>query len=285
MKDLNADYVRDYIYYYAKNYTSLEILQWMIGVYAFLTFFACVASIMSNTLINGIIMVFLTLLYTIVVLVFQKKADQVNSFSLRFLVTGIFGAFSAIYFLLFACTFLDATRHGTLPSKAVLLLLLLLFTFIFHFTVLRNVIKGRYTEKNMKKPKVSKVVVLCASIGTVLGISAARLFAPILAKHQAVVAGILVLGFTGVGCLFAIGTTQLWAYYFCKKFGITCDEDGENTSILLTHYDKVPKQKMSKRKIKKKMSPLKKAFLIILLVIVAILTILAVIGYLAGPAD
>ena len=90
---------------------------------------------------------------------------------------------------------------------------------------------------------------------------------------------------TLISCLFAIGTTQLWAYYFCKKFGITCDEDGENTSILLTHYDKVPKQKMSKRKIKKKMSPLKKAFLIILLVIVAILTILAVIGYLAGPAD
>lgn len=283
MKDLNADYVRDYIYYYAKNYTSLEILQWMIGVYAFLTFFACVASIMSNTLINGIIMVFLTLLYTIVVLVFQKKADQVNSFSLRFLVTGIFGAFSAIYFLLFACTFLDATRHGTLPSKAVLLLLLLLFTFIFHFTVLRNVIKGRYTEKNIKKPKASKRVALWASVGACVGVIIARRLSPMLTESVKMV--IISLLCTLISCLFAIGTTQLWAYYFCKKFGITCDEDGENTSILLTHYDKVPKQKMSKRKIKKKMSPLKKAFLIILLVIVAILTILAVIGYLAGPAD
>ena len=78
----------------------------------------------------------------------------------------------------------------------------------------------------------------------------------------------------------AIAHINFVQYYYCKKYGITCDEDGNETSPKLEHKPKAPKRRARKIKKVKKKLPLEVRILIgIVCTCAAIFLALFIIGF------
>ncbi len=284
--------VRDLIYLDTERYTSLDNLRVFYWGIIILPFFMVLIGIISIKMIGVcwrslfpiVSIAVWSVLYWIFVLTIQSKKTK-KTFELRFLVNGICGVFLSSLWWIFAASFSFPTDTPLFEPDFLLLILpfYLLFTVIYIAAIILGVHKGIY-GKIREKGRSRTFLMISAYAGAILpgmgsvGMNMSRLMrahASERAQTIAVTIGIVLLIF-----LPAIAHINFVQYYYCKKYGITCDEDGNETSPKLERKPKVPKRRARKIKKVKKKLPLAVRILIgIVCTCAAIFLALFIIGF------
>jgi membrane protein len=279
------------IYLNPGNYISLESLKILYWGIIIIPFFMVLIGIVAINMIGVswrslfpiVSIVIWSILYWTFVLTIQSKKTK-KTFKLRFLVNGIFGVFISSLFWIFAASFNLASETQFLQLDFFLWLLFfyLLFSFIYVFVIILCVQKGVFALIK-KKSKTKTALKISAFFGSlipvsgVLGIYASRLMrahTSISTQHSVITISTCLLVF-----LPALAHINFVQYYYCKKYGITCDEDGNETSPELERKPKARKRRARKMKKVKKKLPLAVRILIgIVCTFAAIFLILFIIG-------
>lgn len=175
-----------------------------------------------------------SLFYWIFVFTLQSKRTKKN-FELRFLVNGISGLFvSSLTWILFV-SFNLTSDTPFLSSDFFLWMLLfyLLFSLIYVFAIILCVHKGVFALIK-KKSKTKTALMVSVFFGTVIsssgviGLYTSRVIrAHVSISIQLLIVTILVILLV---FLFALAHINFVQFYYCKKYGINCDEHGNTTS-------------------------------------------------------
>ena len=240
------------IYLNPGNYISLESLKILYWGIIIIPFFMVLIGIVAINMIGVswrslfpiVSIVIWSILYWTFVLTIQSKKTK-KTFKLRFLVNGIFGVFISSLFWIFAASFNLASETQFLQLDFFLWLLFfyLLFSFIYVFVIILCVQKGVFALIK-KKSKTKTALKISAFFGSlipvsgVLGIYASRLMrahTSISTQHSVITISTCLLVF-----LPALAHINFVQYYYCKKYGITCDEDGNETSPELERANNRP---------------------------------------------
>ena len=161
-----------------------------------------------------------------------------NTFELRFLVNGISGLlFSLLIWFLFACRCIfDPVGDNGLADLSFCLWLLplyVLFSVSYIALIVLGVHKGVFKKirKQWQSPVVLAIDALLASL-IPLAVAAGMVTSRILRSHASVSTRNLVMTIGPVLLIFlpALGHINFVQYFYCKKYQITCDEDGNTNS-------------------------------------------------------
>ena len=202
-----------------------------------------------------------SLLYWIFIFTIQSKKTK-KTFELRFLVNGISGLF------LFSLFLLLYTSINLVADKTIVgfdfSLWILLFYVIFSAIYIALVIYGVHKDiyKNIReKSKTPKAVAIATLFSmlipymSALGVYASKILrANASIEAQYIVIAVCFLFLIFIPILAHINFVQ---YYYCKKYKIFCDENGDTTSPYLEPQPRKNK-KLDKKADKKPTKPKKK---------------------------
>lgn len=254
--------VRDFIYLDTRRYMSLDSLRvfyWGIFIIPFCMFVMGIVSINLNgnnwkSLFPIVSIVIWSLLYWTFVLTIQSKRTK-KTFELRFLVNGISGLLiSSLFWILYTSINLIADKPIVgFDFSLWILFFYLLFSVSYVALIVVGVHKGVYKKisEKSKKPKVLAIAAFFAAVLPGAGISGMytskllRAYASI--SVQSIVATIC---FVLIIFLPALAHINFVQFYYCRKYGIDCDEHGNKTSPELERKPKKIK-KVKKRQKKK----------------------------------
>lgn len=285
------------IYLDTKRYTSLDNLRvfyWAISIIPFFMTVMSIASINStgvnwHSLFPIVSFGVWSLFYWIFVLTIQSDRTK-KSFELRFLVNGISGLFlSSLFWILYTSFNLVADKPIVeFDFSLWILFFYLLFSILYIVLVVIGVHKGVYKKIREKShtPKALAIAALFSSLIPGAGVSGMytsrllRSYATI--SVQSIVATICVVLIIFLPALAHINFVQ---FYYCKKYGINCDEDGNTMSPALERKPKKAKTikdnpKKSNKNSKKKLPLILKILIGIACVPIAAFILLLLIGFL-----
>lgn len=236
---------RDLIYLDAKRYTSLEKIRrfyWLtiiIQIFMLIAGFAAIKinGVNSRSLFPLISIAAWNLFYWILVLTIQSRRTK-KTFELRFLVNGICGLLtSSIFLCLYITISLFAYSPAFEPGFIVwILLTYLLFSFLYVVLIVIGVHKGVY-KKIREKTHAPKALAIDAFLAAILPLvclagmytgKILRANASASAQDMAAAVSFVLLIFTP-----ALAHVNFVQYYYCKKYGILCDENGDTASLML----------------------------------------------------
>lgn len=281
---------QDFVYLDTKRYISIDDLRtlyWAILIFPISMIVASVVSIKFTglhwkSLFPMISYGIWSLFYWLLVCKIQSKKTK-NTFALRFLVNGLTGLLISSLFWIF-CSSISLTADSPFLEFDLclwILLFYLIFSTVYILAIIFGVHKGLFSRiKKRNKTKIT--LTLSAFFGAILPVSgiigiqiskSVRTHMSIEGQHWVI---------TILACLMiflpALAHINFLQYYYCKKYGIDCDEDGNTTSPSLERKTKGPEHR--KEKPKKKPFPLFLKILIgILSIPVAFFVILFIIGF------
>jgi len=227
----------DLVYLNTKKYLSLNNLRRFYWCSIIVLFFMAVIGIMSieyiginwKSLFPLVSIAIWSLLYWIFVLKIQSKRTK-KTFALRFLVNGISGLMmSSLMWILYAST----TPFLSFNFLLWILGFYLLFSLIYVIAIIFCVHKGvfaRIKEKGKTKTAliISTVFGELIPVFAVLGMHSSRL----MRAHASISTQYTVMTIITILMIFipALAHINFVQYYYCKKYGINCDEHGNTTS-------------------------------------------------------
>lgn len=286
--------VLDLVYLDTKRYASLANLRVFYWGITIIPFFMIVMGIVSismtginwRSLFPLVSIAVWSLLYWIFVLTIQSKRTK-KTFELRFLVNGIFGSLISFLFWIFYTSFSLTADNSFLTIDFFMWILLyyLLFSILYICIIIFGVHKGLYRvirEKSRTKTFITIAGFFAAVLpgAGVSGMYASRLLRSYASINiQNIFAAISFLLTIFLPALSHINFVQ---YYYCKKYGIACDEKGNTGSPELEpkQKKKVQRQRKSCEKKDKRKFPLALKILIgIVCAPIAALTVLLFIGF------
>ena len=276
--------VRNFIYLDTKRYISLSFLKVFYWKVLIIPIIMIIMGIAGKSLFPLVSIAVWSLLWWIFVLILQSKRVK-KTFELRFLVNGILGLFvSSLFWILYiAINLVSDAPFAELNFFLWILLFYLLFTAIYMAVIILFVHKGIYSK--IKEKSQSKTALMLTGIFSELlpgaGISG-MYSARFLRAHASmdIRYTVAAVGFVLLIFLIGLANGNFVQYYYCKKYGITCDEDGNETSPKLEHKPKAPKRRARKIKKVKKKLPLEVRILIgIVCTCAAIFLALLIIGF------
>ena len=237
---MNTNNFKDYVYYGAEKYPTVQILKQMIIVFICFAGIGSVWGISSGGkfLVYSIAIDVLVIAYTISVFVLQRKW-KLDKFSTRFWVSGIFSAFSSAFFLLFLYLILEGSDEKVSSLyKLCIIIGLLLFLLIYFTIVILKVHQGEFSDKRaVKKSRATQFALL----GAIAGITFARIF--LSNSNQQTATALAVLCFFIISLLFSLGTINFLKCYYIKKYSIVGDDLEE--VIILPETVKRARKKMT----------------------------------------
>ena len=276
--------VRNFIYLDTKRYISLSFLKVFYWKVLIIPIIMIIMGIAGKSLFPLVSIAVWSLLWWIFVLILQSKRVK-KTFELRVLVNGILGLFvSSLFWILYiAINLVSDAPFAELNFFLWILLFYLLFTAIYMAVIILFVHKGIYSK--IKEKSQSKTALMLTGIFSELlpgaGISG-MYSARFLRAHASmdIRYTVAAVGFVLLIFLIGLANGNFVQYYYCKKYGITCDEDGNETSPKLEHKPKAPKRRARKIKKVKKKLPLEVRILIgIVCTCAAIFLALLIIGF------
>ncbi len=193
-----------------------------------------------------------SLLYWIFVLTIQSKKTK-KTFELRFLVNGISDLFlSFLFWLLYTSLNLVADKSVVgFDFSLWILLFYVFFSAVFIALVVLGVHKDVY-KKIREKSKTPKAVAISALFGTLIPyMGALGLYTSKILRANASVGVENIVGticFVFVIFIPILGHINFVQYYYCKKYKILCDENGDATSPKLEPQIKVKKTSKKQNK-------------------------------------
>lgn len=229
---MDAKKAKSYVYYYAEKYPSLAQLKQGIAIHAVFCYIYLVFAVLtSEALIYAVPSLLLTFIYTFWVCRLQKNGGNVNSFSLRFLISGAYAVHLAAIFLIMQYLFLRAAALDSPFNMLAVPTLLMLFTVFCNAVIALNVKSGKYL-KNRKSKDTPLAGFIVGAVLLIVMVILSIFRSDVLIK-------VFVFSPSIMSVLFLLGTHNFLKLYWCKKYDINSDERGNNTSpALLTKSDK-----------------------------------------------
>lgn len=232
----------DFIHWGEGSYHSFEDLKYLgICLYLFLSVIVLVYGIVGKIVFSIVTILILDMLYIIFLCVLHHHNIK-KVYSLRFLVNGISSVFLSMYFMLLGFTAILAINYNTLILILIAIFSYVLFVISYCIIMLIFIKKGIFNKE--KNKKVSRASIICCSLTPVAGMIgyslAARLNSVFEISNE--MAGLIAFwGCEFVVCLSSLGLMNFMKYYYCRKYSITCTEDGDTTSPHLEPPKKVKK--------------------------------------------
>ena len=224
----------DLVYLNTKTYISLKLLKFFYFGTIIIPIMMFVVWIVAKSIFPIVSIAIWTLLYWVFIFVIQSERVK-KTFELRFLVNGITGLFISSLIWLFFTAFNIAADTPLFGWNFCLLALLLywIFTAVYIAITLLLVHKGvcgKIRKKTQGKTAYIVTIVLMALFPS--GILARRYRARLIREHLSVSTQITIIMVCVVliMILCALGNINFLQYYYCKKYGINCDEHGNTTS-------------------------------------------------------
>lgn len=233
---------RDFIYLHTKRYMSLDNLRvfyWAILIIPFSMVVLGSAAIKMTgvgwrSLFPLVSIAIWSLLYWALVFVLQNRKTK-KTFALRFLVNGLSGLLlSSLFWILYTsiCLIADKWIFG-FDFCLWILFFYLLFSVLYVMLIILGVHKGVY-KKIRKKTHTPRALALDAVLASLIPVSGVlgMMTSKWLRAHtndrtQDLVAA---LGFVFLIFIPALAHINFVQYYYCKKYKILCDENGDTTS-------------------------------------------------------
>ncbi len=280
--------VRDFVYLDTKRYVSIESLRLFYWAIFIIPFMMVVMGIVGKSAFPLVSIAVWSVLYSTFVLVLQSKRVK-KTFELRFLVNGITGLFTSSLFWILYTSIHVVSDNPFLEFDFFLWVLLfyLLFTVVYIAGIILGVHKGIY-GKIKEKSQTKTALAITAFFASVLpgaGVSGIHT-GKLLRAHASVSVQntVVTIGFVLLIFLPALAHINFVQYYYCRRYGITCDEDGDTTSPKLECKPSKSKtrkkgKKSCKKNDKKKIPLVLKILIGIACVPVAIFLILLLIGF------
>lgn len=263
------------VYLDTGRYISLESLKYFYLAGFFFTLFMLIASIAGKVLFPIMSMLIWTVLYWVFIGILSSKRVK-KTFQLRFLVNGISSVFMSALFLLFGFSII--LTSGMLPAESVLWLtvIYILFSVLYCAVVVVGVHKGVFGKINEKSQNKTFMMISAMAGAFIPCTGAVGVFVSRFVKNIAGADVQAILAFFGfIYILFAtiLGYINFVQYYYCKKYSITCDENGNSTS---------PKLEPPPKKKKGELNIIVKVLIRILLVLAALFVVFLFIGILSS---
>lgn len=233
---------RDLIYLDTQRYLSLKSLRVFYPAIIIFPFMMVVCGIVAinfigvnwKSLFPLVSVAIWSLLYWIFVLTIQSKKTK-KTFELRFLVNGISGLFISSLFWILYTSFSLASDKPIVDFDFSLWILFfyLFFSILYIGLVVFGVHKGIY--KNIKKKSQSpKFTALSAFFASILpGMGVLGMWTSRALRNHASVSVQNVIGTIALVLIIflpALAHINFVQFYYCKKYGIDCDENGNKTS-------------------------------------------------------
>lgn len=273
---------RELVYLDTERYMSLDNLRVFYWGIIIIPVIMLVMGIVGKIIFPVVSILLWSLLYWIFVVLIQSKYIK-KTFELRFFVNGICGLFLSSLFLILFLSFdlvADADKQFLgFNFYLWILVFYLSFSLIYVLAIIIGVHKGIFARiKQMSKSKT--ILVISAFFGTlipcsgILGIYVSRMMrshARLSIQYAVITVFMVLLIF--IPALAHINFVQ---YFYCKKYGIVCDENGDTTSPMLERQNrkKTSTRKEQKNQHKKKTPLISK--ILITIVSVPIIFFLAV---------
>ena len=205
-----------------------------------------------------------------------------NNYALRFLSDGIVNMLLSSLFLTSAYTILCATdcdtdfvKYGTLISY-VMFIILHVVLMLCH----SKFDKYQHTNQSLETKRTSLFIGSLIPISGTIGMIVARIIFGAFDFKNQVAVYVVFVAFTIVSLLFSLGYVNFVKYYYCKKYRIICDENGDTMSSNLEPKKKDKKKKTRKQVLKgKEMNIFFKILLILIGISVSIFAILFIIEF------
>ena len=287
--------VKNLIYLDTQRYMSIDNLKafyWCILIIPVSTVVMGVASIQVSgvswkTLFPIVSTIVWSFIYWLFVLIIKSNHVK-KTFTLRFIVNGVSGLLLSSLLMIF---FFSLVFSSDIPFLSVdFIFWVMIFYIIFSLVYIALIIlciQKDFFATIRKKTQTKTFIIISAFFGELIpgaGVSGMyisrmmRSYAEIDVQYTVIV--VLSLALIFIPALAHINFVQ---YYYCKKYNITCDENGNETSPNLE--EKAPKTKNKKmykthRKSDKKKPLFLKILIAILCVPIAVFLLLLFIGFL-----
>lgn len=224
---MDLEKIKGFVYHGAEGYSSIVQMRKTVYVYLLLTFVPVGASVVGDVFAFGVVAFTVTLLYVLIVYTFPLRCPQ-PSFSCRFAVTAFHLIILSLELQLLEFTILYAGKYIGLGSIALILGLQILSAAVFVFIKVIKVKKGKYlNKKEYASSDGSPAIVGASSFGYLL----ARMLIRNTDIDSGAAAIIATTLFTALSVVIAlVAAYHLLKYYYCKKYRITCDENGVSVS-------------------------------------------------------
>ena len=242
--------VRDLIYLDSKRYISIQslrVLYWAISIIPLIMITWGIVAINTiginwRSLFPLISITVWSLLYWTLVLTVQRKKSK-KTFELRFLVNGLSGLLiSSLFWILYSS--LSLLNNNPLISFDFLLWILLFYflsSVLYIGLVVLGTHKGIYKKikKKSQTPKALAISAFFAAILPTTGVMGMYTSRVLRAYASAAVQDFVgTIALVLVIFLPILGHINFVQYFYCKKYKIFCDENGNSTSPNLEHQRK-----------------------------------------------
>ncbi len=265
--------VKELVYIDSRNYISFDSIKKLYIAIGFISFVILFLAIVGKVLFSIIAIAIWNILYLGLVYALNSK-HIVKTFPLRFLVNGIISVFISSLFFILLFTIMMISDIIMPAFVMWILLLYVLFILIYFGLIVYGVHKGtfgRIKEKSKNKTFmiISAVAAEFIPVSGIVGMYFSKMSKKYMSEDIQDTIAILCLVLVIFGS--ALGYINFIQYYYCKKYSILCDVNGNEVSPLL-----IPKQK--KKKAKKKRSLFAKILITIAWTIAGTLLLLFTIG-------
>ncbi len=268
---------RDFVYFGNTNqYTSLSQMQSLYWACLLIPLCLAVISIVVKNPFPIIAFGIWSLLYWGLIIALRSNRIR-KSFELRFLVNGLDSVLLVALFTIFFLTFNFLADYPFMSNSALAVVAVLYAVYVAVLIALTvvGVHKGVYDKldqktKSKKFIRISNYAAAFIPVSGTVGMTISRIVRK--TADEKIELALVSICFVVLFCFISLGYVNFVKYYYCKKYNITCDEDGNRTSPKLEKPIKVKKNKSkvkNKPKERKKLTVWQKA-------LVAVLAVLAI---------
>lgn len=223
--------LRDFVHFNDDSYSSYgDIKTLFFCVCCFMTLLVGTFAVVAKRylFLLGLLSVDCAFLFHLISLKYFWK----NTYSLRFVSNGIVDALLSCLFLICAYTVLSVANSGTTVLKCGIFAVYTVGVSYPIWKVIRLAKSGKYSQVDQRfdKTKGLRFCGFLIPVSGVLGIAIAEVIFGIFQVSQQLVAYVSSSICIIISMLFSIGNVNFIKYYYCKKYNILCDENGNTTS-------------------------------------------------------
>lgn len=257
--------VQAFVYLDSDNYISLESLDYLYIAASLISIIILANSIIGQARILTIAILAWHVFYLALLCVLHNKHTK-KTFPLRFLVNGITGFFISSLFAMLLVSISIVSNIVGVDFIVWLFFIYIFFLVLYTILIVMGIHKGIY--QRIKEKRKNKVFLMVTNLTiavlpcvSVIGIYISKIIRTTASKDIQNVVGMFFL----ILVIFLSGLSHVnfVQYYYCKKYEIACDGDGNAFSPFLEC------QIQKKHRTKRKRSPLP-LFLKVLLIITCV---------------
>lgn len=238
--------IRNYIYHNDANYTSYDSLKCLfVYVFLFMSLVTGIFTIVTDLWWGLCILVVLDTSFLLYLIILRKIK---KSYSLRFLSESIVDTLLSLLFLSSALILLFSAGYnssglvyGTLISYTLFTILILVYTICCAKS------NSLQLAQNAEPKKHLLLWGGLIPLSGVTGMAIAKVIFKTIEFGNQVVVYICYAIFMIISSFFAFGNSNYIKYYYCKKYKIMCDKNGNTTSPNLEPTKKLKRIKTKKR--------------------------------------